>query len=313
MVVLAVHFFQGRAKVGADAGEDALERIKVPALEHIATVFWREHQVHMQCKNAVPAGSVIFLIFFHTPSVICWTSRRKFNKMKSMGFGHSKRKKHSRPGAVTLRAYPFRVEVSPSQSTGLHQTLTLAWELRNQQAVLLEENRQEAKAAKLRGEAPQYLDALDLKKRVAGKRLDPKFSALHSQVRQDVSLRVSEGQQRWFEALKEGRHHVRPPGAICRKKFRSITYPQYGVTANIKGGRLHLSKLGDFKVIGWRRMRGAKKSITLKFKQVNTAGHAGVAGPCPVEAKGRVSKRTIPHSAGGCLPVPTAKHPPSGG
>lgn len=198
-----------------------------------------------------------------------------------MGFGSSKRKKHSHPGDVTLRAYHFRVEAIPGESARLHQTLTLAWELRNQQAVLLEENRQEAKAAKLQGEAPKYLNALDLKKLVAGKRLDPKFSALHSQVRQDLSLRVSEGQQRWFEALKEGRHQVRPPGAICRKQFRSITYPQYGTAANIKGGRLHLAKLGDFKVIGWRRMKGAKKSITLKFKD----GHWWAICMCQVQAK----------------------------
>ena len=281
MVVLAVHLFKCRAKVSAYAGKNAAQRFEVPALEYISAVFWYEHQMHMKRKNAVPSRSVILRIIFHTPSVIDWTSKRKPLKIESMGFGKSKRIKHSRLGTVTVRAYHFRVEATHSEFARLYETVTLAWELRNQQALLLEDSRKEAKAAKLRGEEPQYLDALELKKMVAGKRIDPKFSALHSQVRQEVSMRVSEGQQRWFEALKEGRHHVKPPGAICRKKFRSITYPQYGATANIKNGRLHLAKLGDFKIIGWRRMRGAKKSITLKFKD----GHWWAICMCQVQEK----------------------------
>jgi hypothetical protein len=51
-----------------------------------------------------------------------------------------------------------------------------------------------------------------------------------------------------------------------RKHFRSITYPQYGTAAQVKNGKLHPSKLGEFRIIGWRKMRGAKKSITIKFK-----------------------------------------------
>jgi hypothetical protein len=51
------------------------------------------------------------------------------------------------------------------------------------------------------------------------------------------------------------------------KKFRYITYPQYGTAAKSHNGPMHLSKLGEFRLIGLRKMRGAKKSVTIKFKE----------------------------------------------
>ena len=199
-----------------------------------------------------------------------------------MAFGtNSERRAHSKPGAVTLRAFHFRVEATDAQSVKLHGALDLAWELRNDQAALLEANRLTCRTAKQEGREPHYLSALALKRLVAADRLHPKFRALHSQVRQDLSLRVYEGQQRWFEALKAGRAGVKPPRPIARKHFRSLTYPQYGTAAHIKCGRLHLSKLGEFRLIGWRKMRGAKKSVTLKFKD----GHWWAIVMCQVQRR----------------------------
>jgi transposase len=196
-----------------------------------------------------------------------------------MGFGATKRRKHSKPGSTTLRAFHFRIETSDTQFKKLHETFDLAWALQNQQTTALSDSRKAARETKLKGEEPQYLSGFDLKKLVAGKLLEPRFLGLHSQVRQALSLRVMEGQSRWFEAMKEGRRHVRPPTAMPRKKFRSITYPQYGTAAKIHHSRLHLSKLGEFRLIGWRKMRGAKKSVTIKFKE----GHFWAIVMCEVQ------------------------------
>lgn len=192
-----------------------------------------------------------------------------------------KRRKHSKPGHTTLRAFHFRLEIGAKEAAKLHQTLSLAWELRNIQSGLLEVSRSEARAAKQRGETPSYLKVADLQQSVTKAALDPKFLALHSQVRQGLCHRVIEGQKRWFEALKAGRFSVKPPRAIARKAFRSITYSQYGVSAHIKGGKLHLAKLGEFRVLGWRKMRGSKKTITLKFKE----GHFWAIVLCEVQAR----------------------------
>lgn len=211
-----------------------------------------------------------------------------------MSFGG---KRKGKPGGTTLRAFHFRLEATPQGSRKLHAVLDLAHELRNLQVGVLVANRDEAHAAKERGEQPVYLSAGDLKKLVASKELPQQFQALHSQVRQDISLRVSEGQKRWLEALKEGRPNVRPPGAIARKHFRSITYPQYGTAAHIKNGRLHLSKLGEFALIGWRKMRGAKKTVTLKWKD----GHWWAIVMCEVQ------ERDV------CRPLAEVQHLPDAG
>lgn len=196
-----------------------------------------------------------------------------------MGFGQSKRRKNSKPGRTTLRAYHFRLETNTAQFSKLQGILDLACELKNEQVVLLENSRIKARAAKLRGEEPHYLSTSDLQASVSKINLSPKFLALHSQVRQNLCHRVIEGQQRWFEALKEGRRHVRPPSSMRRKDFRSITFSQYGSAAKITHGKLHLSKIGEFRVVGWRKMRGAKKSLTVKFKE----GHFWAIVMCEIQ------------------------------
>lgn len=195
-----------------------------------------------------------------------------------MAFG--KNRKHSKPGETTVRAFHFRLEASAAELARLHGALDLGWGLRNQLAQLLDDDRKAQRLVRQAGGEPEYLGALALKRLVAAKEVAPEYRTLHSQVRQDLATRVSEGMNRFFGALREGRTGVRPPHAIERKHFRSLTYPQYGTAAFIKGGRLHLSKLGDFKVTGWRRMRGKKKSITLKFKD----GHFWAVVLCEVQA-----------------------------
>lgn len=183
-----------------------------------------------------------------------------------MAFGGQSRKKHSKPGKTTLRAFQFLLDINAEQAKKLRATLDLAFDLRNLQAQTLKQNRIDAREARQLGLKPNYMSAQGLQDLVAKKHLEPCFLALHSQVRQDISHRISEGQKRWLEAIKAGNNKVKPPDALMRKKFRSICYPQYGTSAHIQQGKLHLSRLGEFRVIGWRKMRGAKKSITLKFK-----------------------------------------------
>ena len=182
---------------------------------------------------------------------------------KLMSFGN--RRKHSKPGQTVVRAFHFRIETTPDQSAQLHAALDLGWELRNQLAKTLEDDRKAQRQVLQAGGEPAYVSALDLKKTVASAALDPKFKALHSQVRQELSRRISEGMALFFKGLREGRN-VRPPHFLQRKHFRSLTYPQYGNGAVFRGNRLYLSKLGDFKGLGWRRMRGKKKALTVKFK-----------------------------------------------
>lgn len=198
-----------------------------------------------------------------------------------MGFGSTKRRTHSKVGSTTLRAFHFRIETSACEAAKLRRVFDLAWELRNDQVRVLQENRLAAREAKRQGIEPHYIDSMELKRMVASARLHPKFHALHSDVRQALSLRVSEGQKRWLEAIKAGRSGVRPPGLMARKDFRSITFQKYGTAAHVKSGMLHLSKIGAFRIIGWRKMRGAKKSLTVKWKD----GHWWAIVMCQVQQR----------------------------
>lgn len=184
-----------------------------------------------------------------------------------MGFGKSTKNKHSKIARTTMRAYHFRIETNANQFAQLHHTLDLACELKNKLIVTLENSRIQARAAKLKGETPSYLTSTQLQAQVSKANVDAKYLVLHSQLRQNLAHRVIEGQQRWFEALTESRHHVHPPSVMRRKDFRSFTFSQYGSAAKITNGKLHLSNIGGFRVLGWRKMRGAKKTITVKFKE----------------------------------------------
>ena len=174
---------------------------------------------------------------------------------------------------TVARAYDFPMQVSPGQHALLMMWLGACWRLRDDLVADRQKNRKENKVARQRDpEAPEvmlhYLNRADQYKAVTEyARRDTALSKVHSQVRQNVAVRVDEGYKRFFEAVKEGRSGVKPPKFIEFKKYRSITYPQYGSAAHIRNNKLYLSGLGEFVIYGYRKARGRKKTVTIKFKQ----------------------------------------------
>jgi putative transposase len=177
--------------------------------------------------------------------------------------------------ATQTRAYVFALDVDEKQSASLHALRTACWEVRNK---LTEERRtnralvREAKAGQVStatqaGPPVTYLTRAEQYKSVAALAASEQFNAqIHSLVLQNIAVRVDEGTKRWLEAMAEGRHHVRPPGPIALKRYKSFTYPQYGNGVKIHKGKLHLSKLGAFKLFGHRKIRGLKKAVTVKWR-----------------------------------------------
>ena len=170
---------------------------------------------------------------------------------------------------VVTRAFDFPLEVNARQNDRLWMHVGACWRLRNALVADRIRNRAANKILKQQGETDiRYLSKSDqytaIHKYV---RRDTALSKVHSQVRQNVAVRVDEGYKRFFEALKEGRTNVHPPKFIERKKYRSITYPQYGPAAKIKNGKLHLSGLGEFRLFDYRKVKGKPKTVTVKFKQ----------------------------------------------
>lgn len=182
--------------------------------------------------------------------------------------GSRTKRKTSPKHAVVVRAYRFPLSVTPKQHECLHDALFACWRLRNRLVLDRIQDRKTVKELRRAGQQAKYLrraDQYDAVKRYAVQ--DEAWASLHSQVRQNVAVRVDEGYKRFFDALKEGWPRVKPPRLRRFDRQRSFTYPQYGSAAFIRNGRLHLSGLGDFKVNAYRKIRGRKKTVTVKYAQ----------------------------------------------
>ena len=87
-------------------------------------------------------------------------------------------------------------------------------------------------------------------------------AAIHSQVLQDVVLRVDRTFKAFFRRVKAGE---KPgyPRFKGRDRYTSFTYPQWGNGASLVGNRLLLSKIGYLAVRWSRPLEGAPKTVTI--------------------------------------------------
>jgi len=89
---------------------------------------------------------------------------------------------------------------------------------------------------------------------------------VHSQVLQNVQVRVDLAFQAFFHRVKAGET---PGYPRFRGKgwYDSFTYPQYGNGVKLNGDRLYLSKIGQVRVKLHRAIEGAIKTVTLPRDQ----------------------------------------------
>src|SRR5579864_8865971 len=81
----------------------------------------------------------------------------------------------------------------------------------------------------------------------------PELASLHSQVLQDVLLRLETAFKRFFARVKNGESGEKPrssgyPRFQGKDRYHSFTYPQYSNGAVLDGGVLSLSKIGRVKI-----------------------------------------------------------------
>ncbi len=87
-------------------------------------------------------------------------------------------------------------------------------------------------------------------------------AAVHSQVLQDVILRVDRTFKAFFRRVKAG-HKAGYPRFKGRGRYTSFTYPQWGNGASLVGTMLLLSKLGPIAVRWSRPLEGTPKTVTI--------------------------------------------------
>src|SRR5689334_3047873 len=94
------------------------------------------------------------------------------------------------------------------------------------------------------------------------KEVMPEYGEVHSQVLQDVVLRVDRAFQAFFRRLQQGQTPGYPR-FHGHDRYSSFTYPQYGNGATVDGGVLSLSKIGRILIRLHRPLEGTPKTVTI--------------------------------------------------
>ena len=92
----------------------------------------------------------------------------------------------------------------------------------------------------------------------------PSLKLVHSQVLQNIAIRLDLAFQAFFRRVKEGAQNPGYPRYKNWGRYRSITYPQYGNGVEIRDNDLIVSKIGRVKVVWHRPVEGQIKTVSLK-------------------------------------------------
>ena len=153
------------------------------------------------------------------------------------------------------KAYKFRLSPNKQQEEKLFWTLNRCQELYN--AALSERKDAYRMAGKSISYYEQKRDLPEIKE------IRPEYHDIHSQVLQDVLLRLKRAFDRFFERVKNGE---KPgyPRFQGRHRYDSFTYPQSGFSLEEK--HITLSKIGTLRVKVHRKVEGTIKTCTVKHE-----------------------------------------------
>ena len=108
----------------------------------------------------------------------------------------------------------------------------------------------------------------------------PELSHVHSQVLQDVALRIDLAFKAFFRRCK-AKETPGFPRFRGYGRYNSMTFPQYGNGCQLVGGVLKLSKVGALRVVQHRPLAGTPKTCTIRR---SSTGKWYVTMICEVEA-----------------------------
>ncbi len=109
----------------------------------------------------------------------------------------------------------------------------------------------------------------------------PELSAVHSQVLQDVVMRVDLAFKAYFRRCKARDGKPGYPRFRGYGRYDSMTFPQYGNGCHLVDGVLKLSKVGALRVVQHRPLEGIPKTCTIRR---SSTGKWYVTIACEVDA-----------------------------
>jgi putative transposase len=152
------------------------------------------------------------------------------------------------------KTYKYKLKPTPEQERMLERTLILCRHVYN---AAVGERRE---AWRLRGVSVSYCQQ---KAELPGiKEAMPEYAEVHSQVLQDVVLRVDRAFEAFFRRIREGQTPGYPR-FHGRDRYNSLTYPQFGNGTTLDNGFLVLSKIGRIAVRWSRPIEGMPKTVTI--------------------------------------------------
>jgi len=157
--------------------------------------------------------------------------------------------------AATIRkTFKYKLQPTPTQAAQLGAALRVCRELYN---AALQERRD---AWKMCHVSINYYQQKAQLPAIRAYRED--CAAIHSQVLQDVVLRLEKAFKAFFRRLMNGE---KPgyPRFKGRHRYHSFTYPQWGNGASLVGDTLLLSKIGHIAVRWSRPLEGTPKTVSI--------------------------------------------------
>jgi len=155
------------------------------------------------------------------------------------------------------KAYKFRLSPTKQQEKTLFWTLTRCRELYN--AALAERKEAYRMAGKSITYYEQKRDLPEIKAE-----LREEYQQIHSQVLQDVLLRLKRAFDAFFRRVENG-EEPGYPRFQGRNRYHSFTYPQGGYSLTHES-RLCLSKIGSIKITLHRPLEGTSKTCSVKYE-----------------------------------------------
>lgn len=155
----------------------------------------------------------------------------------------------------TVRTFKYRIYPTKRQQTILRQTLDeCRWlynHLLEQRKVAWEERQESIGLYNQHAQLPKI------------KKERPSLTVAHSQVLQNVAVRIDLAFKAFFRRVKVG-ETPGYPRFRGRNRYDSFCYPQYGNGCKLDGDKLYLSKVGVVSVVLHRPLEGTPKTCCIQ-------------------------------------------------
>ena len=153
-----------------------------------------------------------------------------------------------------MRVFRYRLKPTKAQITKLNEQLELCRWVYNETLAMRRD------AYEQEGRSVSYFEAK--RQLPIWKKDKPELKEVHSQVLQDVVLRVNLAFKAFFRRVQSGEEDPGYPRFKGKNRYDSISYPQSGFS--IDGNTIWLSKIGEIKFYLHRPIEGHVKRLTIR-------------------------------------------------